>query len=64
MRTRRNVCPRCLYNGNRHLCGCMADLGNAIETGDLALARELFEEIVRSANAEEQERRSAHADLR
>jgi hypothetical protein len=47
-----NVCPRCMYIGHRHLCGCIARLGEALRQGDLDAARALFEKLVRDANAD------------
>ena len=57
-RKRRGPCPACHYIGNRHLCGCMGRLGEALDGGNLAEARSLYEGIVRRANAEENDARN------
>jgi hypothetical protein len=51
-----SACPRCHYIGNRHLCGCIGTLGNALRQGDLDEARRLYQSLVDAANRDEQSR--------
>lgn len=53
----RGPCPRCRYIGPRHLCGCMAALGEAIKNGTREDALLHFERITAAANEDIRRRR-------
>jgi hypothetical protein len=60
----RRGCSYCGWNGNPHLCGCMAKIGHALHGDDILEARRLFEVLMAQANASEQRRRDGTCDLK